>query len=117
MSKYRRLAPWDEINYFLTPKYTPVQLSTSTSWRQILNGNANRVAVIFSASGTVQISSDNSITLSGGIVLTSNAPSISFTEAEFGPLPSQPWYAATNLSGPWLTVCEIILQTWPEGST
>lgn len=117
MSQYRRLAPWDEIGYFQTPKYTTIQLSTSVSWAPILTQNANRVAVIFSATGTVQISSDNSISLSGGVVLTSNAPSISFTEAEFGPLPSQPWYAATNLSGPWLTVCEIILQTWPEGAS
>lgn len=114
-STTKRLAPWEEIVYFDTPKTTVITLSAAQTWEQIAPANPQRVALFIGSVQGVNVSPDSTISAqSGGIPLGSTTPPILLTEASHGPLCTMAWYASGNLSAV-VTVIEVVLRHWPEG--
>lgn len=109
----KRLPPWEEIGYFQVPVVTSVAVGV-TGFTPLVSASSNRVAVLFTAplsGSTVGLA----ISAAGPAlaILTASMPNWDVTEAEFGPLASQAWFAsASQLTN--VVVTEIVLRQWPE---
>ena len=113
----RILAPWEEIQYFKTPKVSVVVPNIGgPSWQPLIEANPNRVAVIFSTQGSAVISTDSSISNGEGIQLGTGQLTTAFTEKDFGPLVSAQWFLSAAYTSN-VTVVEIILREMPGEGT
>lgn len=111
----RQLTPWEEITYFQNPLWTNTNIGPGNPWVPICKGNPQRVALIVSATGSVNVTTDTTISTSAGIALVSSYPVQMFRQSETGPLCTLPWYAASQ-GGVSLTTVEILLREWPDNS-
>lgn len=111
--RLRRLAPWEEVQYFKPPKVNSFTL-VGSGYTQVAAADPQRVAILFSSNAQQQcvLSPDGTVTSPTGITLPTAYPTLFLTEAQYGPLCTGPWFA--NGNGVIVTVIEIILRDFPE---
>jgi hypothetical protein len=107
------MAPWEEIQYFLTPRVT-LKAGGSSVWNLLVPANPNRVSLWFSTqTGQSNFSPDNTLPSStSGLFQSGAGTPIIIREADDGPLCTCAWYYA-NMTGP-VTAIEILLREFPE---
>ena len=108
--------PWIENESFLNPVWTNTNIGPGNPWAPICKGNPQRVALIVSATGSVNVTTDTTISTSAGILLNNGFPVQVFRQSETGPLCTLPWYAASQ-GGVTLTTVEILLREWPDNGS
>lgn len=111
----RQLTPWEEITYFQNPVWTNTNIGPGNPWKQICGSNPQRVALLVSAAGQCNITTDTTLSTSAGLALVSGYPVQVFRQSETGPLCTQAWYAAAQ-GGTTLTTVEILLREWPDNN-
>ena len=113
----RRLAPWEEIPYFLPPRYTTVSPNISgPTWQALVESNPNRVSIILSSPGSAIVSTDTTIAGTEGIQLATGSFTLTFLEKDYGSLVSSAWYLSSQ-STTAVTAVEIILREMPGEGT
>ena len=108
-----RLSPWAQLPYFERPRITTYpNLGGAT---RVCDSNPRRVAIIFAATGGINVFllPDASVSTGNGIELVAGLPWITLKHADYGPVVQNEWWAVPNAAGCNLTVIETIMSSWP----
>ena len=106
------MAPWDAIKYFATPVDSSLLVPGTIT--QILEGNPQRVALLFSAVAATCGVSPFGETAAGAfpiLITSTNRPTL-FTFRDHGVIVQMPWWVNAGVGQP-LTVWQLILNDWP----
>lgn len=111
----RRVAPWQEIGYFLQPNVITTTVN-NVGWSPIAPNNPNRVCLYVNALSSARIAPTNAIGTSYGLPVQPGQPNVEITEARHGNLCTTEWYGVASGSA-LITAIEVQLREWPHNST